>query len=355
MSDIPFRFPEIEVSGTAREMGRQLGEAARERIREFVSVALERVNLTVAITRDRAYQIARDSLVYANSYSAETVAELQGMGEASGVSVEDLMLLQVRNQFTVDSDAGCTAFAVAPSQDGVSSALLAQNWDNDPALDPYTVVLTRRPQGKPALINVTQVGLVAYIGLNEHGIGACLNTLPAPSRPTGVPHYFTLRGIFEASTLDGAIDAVRSAERAVPANILLSTPQGPADLEVTIDDVFVLREDQRGHLTHTNHCVHDDLVAINKQFDELIESGPRKARIDQQLLALQRPLTVQDAQELLADHEGFPRSICRHPNDHPEHGFWETVLSVVISPASHEMHIARGTPCCRPFETYRLT
>ena len=352
MPEVPFRFPEIEVSGSSREMGRQLGEAAREKIREFVLSALERVNLTIAITRDRAYQIARDSLVHAHSYSAEMVDELTGVAEAAGVSLEDLMLLQVRNQFTVESDAGCTSFAA--TQGKMSTPFVAQNWDNDPALDPYTVVLTRRPKGKPALINVTQVGLIAYIGLNEHGIGACLNTLPAPSRPTGVPHYFTLRGIFEASTLDGAIDAVRRAERAVPANILLTTPQGPADLEVTIDEVYVLREDQRGHVTHTNHCVHDELVTINEQFDELIESGPRKARIDQQLLALQRPVTVEDAQKLLADHEGFPRSICRHPNDHPQHGFWETVLSVVIAPASRTMHIARGTPCCRPFETYRL-
>ncbi|MBB77026.1 MAG: peptidase C45 [Planctomycetaceae bacterium] len=352
MSEVPIRFPEIEVNGSPREMGRQLGEAAREKICEFVSRALERVNLTISITRDRAYQIARDSLVHANSYSVAMVDELKGMAESAGVSLEDLMLLQVRNQFTVESDAGCTSFAA--TQGVVSPSLVAQNWDNDPALDPYTVVLTRRPKGKPALINVTQVGLIAYIGLNEHGIGACLNTLPAPSRPAGVPHYFTLRGIFESSTLDDAIHAVRRAERAVPANILLTTPQGPADLEVTIDEVYVLREDQRGHLTHTNHCVHDELVAINEQFDELIESGPRKTRIDQQLLALQRPLTVEDAQKLLADHEGFPRSICRHPNDHPQHGFWETVLSVVIAPESRTMHIARGTPCCRPFETYRL-
>ena len=352
MPEVPFRFPEIEVSGSPREMGCQLGEAAREKIREFVEIALERVNLTIAITRDRAYQIARDSLVHANAYSADMVAELTGMAEAAGVSLEDLMLLQVRNQFTVESDAGCTSFAA--TQGGGSPPLVAQNWDNDPALDPYTVVLTRRPKGKPALINVTQVGLIAYIGLNEHGIGACLNTLPAPSRPTGVPHYFTLRGIFETSTLDGAIEAVRRAERAVPANILLATPQGPADLEVTIDEVYVLREDQKGHLTHTNHCVHDELATINEQFDELIESGPRKARIDQQLHTLPRPLTVEDAQSLLADHEGFPRSICRHPNDHPQHGFWETVLSVVIAPASQAMYIARGTPCCRPFETYRL-
>lgn len=354
MSDVPLRFPEIEVSGSPRQMGQQIGEATRDQIREFVAVALERVNLTVAISKERADAIAHASLGYADSYSTEMVEELRGTAQAAGVSIEDLMLLQVRNQFSVQTDAGCTAFAVSASKDGSRPSLLAQNWDNDPALDPFTVVLTRRPQGKPALINVTQAGLIAYIGLNERGIGACLNTLPAPSRPIGVPHYFTLRGIYGASGLDDAIAAVQTAHRAVPANILLSTPQGPADLEVTIDEVHVLRDDDAGCLTHTNHCLHRDLISINEQFDELIESGPRKKRIDQQLNASQRSLNVQRAQELLSDHDGYPHSICRHANDHPQHGFWETVMSVVIAPASCEMHIARGNPCCRPFEVYCL-
>ena len=64
------------------------------------------------------------------------------------------------------------------------SAIVGQNWDNDPVLNDFTVVLTRRPAGKPALMNITQAGLIAYMGFNNAGIGLCLNTLPAPcSRP----------------------------------------------------------------------------------------------------------------------------------------------------------------------------
>src|SRR6185369_2131399 len=91
--------------------------------------------------------------------------------------------------------------------------------------------------------NVTQAGLIAYIGFSEAGIGACLNTLPAPSRELGVPHYFTLRGIYEARSRDEAAAAVRRAHRAIPANIMLITPQGPADFEITPDEVHVLTDD----------------------------------------------------------------------------------------------------------------
>ena len=40
--------------------------------------------------------------------------------------------------------------------------------------------------------------------------------------------YFTVRGIYESSSLEAAVAAVRRAERAIPANIILTTPQGPA-------------------------------------------------------------------------------------------------------------------------------
>ena len=103
------------------------------------------------------------------------------------------MLLQVRNQLQPDAEVACTAlsFAAVPSR----GAIVAQNWDNDPELDEFTVVLTRRPAGKPALTTCTQAGLIAYLGFNETGISACVNTLPAPIRGVGVLHYFTLRGI----------------------------------------------------------------------------------------------------------------------------------------------------------------
>lgn len=352
----PTRYREIEVAGTPREMGRQIGEAAHDEILGFSAVALERTNKTVSVTKERALAVASQCIEYASAYSPDMMEEVRGMSEGSGVSVEELMLLQVRNQFTgnEDPEAGCTSLSLAPTSTLSASTIVGQNWDNDPALDAFTVVLTRRPIGKPALMNVTQAGLIAYIGLNNAGIAACLNSLPAPSRPVGVPHYFTVRGIYETTSLEGAVEAVRRAHRAVPANIMLATPQGPADFEVTLDDVHVLRESDDRALTHTNHCLDRELEPINDEFPELIQSRPRLRRVNQLLGLNQRPPQLEEVKAVLSDHENAPRSICRHPNEDPVTGFWETVFSVIIEPDSGFMHISRGTPCDRPYETYRL-
>lgn len=347
------RYREIEVAGPPCALGRQIGEAAREEIRGFCEVALALINKSIRVSRKAADEVIAATLRSAESYSPDMVEELRGIAEGAGVPLADIMLLQIRNQLQPDADAGCTSLSLAGSGSR-SGGIVAQNWDNDPALQPFTLVLTRRPAGKPALMTVTQAGLIAYIGFNEAGIGVCLNTLPAPSRRLGVPHYFTVRGIYEADSLAGAVHAVERAERAIPANIMLTTPQGPADLEVTLDSVHVLRNGAEAGITHTNHCRHPNLQAIDQQFPELIQSHERQARIDELLDLPRRQPGVQEVMSLLRDHDGFPRSICRHANADPQTGGWETVFSVVIDTSARQMHISRGTPCDHPYETYAL-
>ena len=344
------RYRELEVTGTPQEMGRQLGEAARQQIQGFAEIALEQINRTATVTRAEAVDRCQQTLPFIRAYNPAHMEEIHGMAEGSGVSVLDLILLQIRNQFGA-SDSACTAFSIAAELTAGKGSIIAQNWDNDPDLDPFTLVLIRRPTGKPSHLNVTQAGLIGYIGFNDLGIGVCLNTLPAPSRALGVPHYSTVRAILESSSLEEAVRAVSQARRAIPANILLATPEGPADMEVTIDDVHVLQDEGRGILVHTNHCLHPELEHNNQKFPELIQSRPRKARAEE---LLRRAQAQNSLEQLLADHQEHPRSICRHTNDDPVHGFWKTVFSVIIEPDRRLLRLSRGNPCCHPFEAYHL-
>ncbi|MGE3781046.1 MAG: C45 family autoproteolytic acyltransferase/hydrolase [Pirellulaceae bacterium] len=353
------RYREVRVQGRPREMGRQIGEAAGEEVRHFCAIALDRVNRTTRVSRGTADRIVATALPMAEQYAPDMVEELRGIAEAAKVTLADIMLLQVRNQLQPDAE-GCTSLSLRGTALG-AGPLLAQNWDSDPALDACTIVLARYPEGKPAFLTVTQAGLIAYIGCSEAGIGICLNTLPAPMRTTGVPHYFTVRGIYESTSLDQAVAAVRRAERAIPANIMLATPQGPADLEVTLDDVHVLQplppdaSPPVHGIAHTNHCLHRELAAWNDQFPELIQSHDRQRRIHELLpLCGAEAPALEHVQSALRDHANYPRSICRHTNDDPLTGFWETVFSVVMQPEQRQMWVSRGTPCNHGYELYEL-
>ena len=65
-------------------------------------------------------------------------------------------------------------------------------------------------------------------------------------------------------------------------------------------------------------------------------------------------ITLEQVKAALSDHDNFPRSICRHPNDDPLHGFMTSVFSIIIDVDQKQMHVSRGNPCSRPYETYRL-
>ena len=106
------RYREIEVAGTPREMGRQIGEATGDAIRGFYETAIAHAGRTARLSRARMLEIATASIPYAADYSPEMVDELQGIAEASRLKLEDLMLLQIRNQLRPEGDAGCTSLSV---------------------------------------------------------------------------------------------------------------------------------------------------------------------------------------------------------------------------------------------------
>jgi isopenicillin-N N-acyltransferase-like protein len=348
----PHRYRHIEVSGNNFEMGQQIGDYLKEELQGFVATSWDRIAETLKLRRETILHVIHQSTQFVRNWAPDLLDELSGATQSSGLSFDDLMFLQIRNQLTADMDSGCTSFSLRNEQQQIS--LIGQNWDNDPALDPFTVVLTRRPCDKPAFMTVTQAGLIAYIGMSDAGMAACLNSLPAPARTVGVPHYFTLRRVFEGRTLDHAVNVIARATRAIPANIMLSTPDGPANLEVTIDAVNVLRPATDEVLLHTNHCLHPNLASINSKFPELIQSRPRLERMTELLQTGVSCVSVESLKTALQDHSGFPRSICRHANEDPGHGYWKTVFSVIMSVDAGEMYVARGNPCEASYEVYRL-
>ena len=352
------RFPVIEVAGNHREMGRQIGEATRDSIRELVEVVTDRINVGRAphqqISNEQALEVARTSIAYAADYAPELMTEVEGIAEGAGLNVEQVMLVNVRNQVPAAVDGACTGVVIEPGCAISGSGFAGQNWDNDPAMDPFSIVLIRRPLDEPAHMNFTQPGIIGYMGLNEAGLGVVMNTLPAPARGVGVPWYFLVRRMYLHASLDAVVDEVRRARRAIPANVALLTNDGAADLEVTVDDVHVLRANGRGVLVHTNHCVHPELEHINELFPQLIQSVPRMSRAESLLGDRGDPVGVEHVKSLLSDHVDYPTSICRHENDNPGDGHWTSVVSMIVEPSEGRMHLSRGNPCSNPYEVYSL-
>ncbi len=369
------RFPEFAVSGSPQQMGHAIGEQFRDTIHGMSEVLLERFNRSAAkpVTVEEADAVAAAAVPYAEAYLPDAVAELRATVEAARIPFERMMLINVRSLLSAPEEAapavadsatavpeGCTSVMVGAGASASGHGIAGQNWDNDPAMDPFSAVITRRPTGKPAFMTWCQPGVIAYIGLSDAGFGVCMNALNGPSRRSGVGWYFLVRSIYEARSLDSLVEKMKSARRAMTANAALVTPEGPADLEITLDSVQVLRAGDAETLVHTNHCVHESLVSYNDEHTESIygQSFERKERAEELLGEVSGSgdgrVSIDDVKSILSDRQGFPTSINRYPNDDPKTGWQRSVVSIVVEPDEGRMHVSRGNPGDNPYERYEM-
>jgi isopenicillin-N N-acyltransferase like protein len=351
------RFPEQTVSGSHAEMGRQIGEHFRGQIVDLSQLVLDRFNKgsDSPISWEQAETVARRSFSRVGEYFPDTLDELQGTADASGVPVERLMVLNARNMLG-DTTEGCTSIMVSAGSAESGKGFAGQNWDNDPAMAPFSAVITRQGTSKASFTSWLQPGVVAYMGFNSAGIGICMNALNGPSDTSGLPWYFFVRAILESNSIKEAVSAVELAPRALTANAAMITSQGPLNLEITPGSVESIQADSTGMLVHTNHCVHPLLVSNNDDFSDRIY-GQSFDRRDRGLAMLQERsnsgrVSLDDAKALLSDHDGFPTSICRHPNDHPITGWQTSVISIILEPEENRMHVSNGNPCENEYEIY---
>jgi isopenicillin-N N-acyltransferase-like protein len=351
------RFPELTVAGSPTEMGRQIGEHFRDHIADLSDLVLERFNKGAAqkVSWDQAEQVARRSFDRVAEFFPESLSELQGTSDASGVPIERLMVLNARNMLG-DTSEGCTSIMVSDEASETGKGFVGQNWDNDPAMAPLSAVITRKGTDRAAFTSWMQPGLVAYMGFSSSGIGICMNALNGPTDPNGLPWYFFVRAILESNTTAEALAAVQSAPRALTANAAMITNEGPLNLEIMPTTVESINSDSNGVLVHTNHCVHPSNTDLNDEFSDRIygQSFERRDRGTELLSAKlnEGRVSLDSAKALLSDHDGFPTSICRHPNDEPATGWQRSVISIILEPSEQRMHVTNGNPCENDYETY---
>jgi isopenicillin-N N-acyltransferase-like protein len=219
---------------------------------------------------------------------------------------------------------------------------------------PFSLVIKRRPTGKPANMTWGQAGLIAYMGLNDAGLGVAMNAIPGTMNVEGLPWYFTVRGVYEATDISGVNEAIDRMDRARPGNLGMITQEGAVDFEVMAGKHRMVRGDDDGLMVHTNHCLHPELAAVNENATLYGQTFERKARSHSILNSRSGKVGVDDVKAILSDHDNHPTSICRHPNDNPNAGSDRSVISMIAEPDAGRMHVTNGNPCENPYEVYEL-
>jgi len=351
--------PLVRVSGTHREMGRQIGEACTpqvlhslENARKLFEDAYEQLELTW----EGAKIQARKYMPFVQERYPQYVEEIMGMAEGAKVPFDDLAVLNAMEAVTSDALhlTRCTSMAVNGECTADGHVLGAHNEDWMPEDEDDVFIVHATPREEPPFLGMTYGGLLPNIGLNAFGIAQlCDSVYPNDSR-IGIPRTVVSRAVLAARTPGEAINQMLAPRRAAGYNHLLLHESGELyNVEVSARR-FSIRYGEDGYVVHTNNYLSDSMLVVEDEPEELVSSRVRYFRA-LGLLRRTQPHSIKSLQAIQRDHVNYPNSICNHSIDFPNVLDREkTINALVFDLTTREVHIAWGNPCENPYHTYHL-
>jgi isopenicillin-N N-acyltransferase-like protein len=351
--------PLVRVSGTHREMGRQIGEACRKQVQHSIEngrVLLADAYHQLELTWEGAQIQSHKYIPFAQERYPQYVEEMMGMAEGANVSFEDLSVMNAMEAVTMDALhlTRCTSMAVNDDITADGHVLMAHNEDWVPEDEDDVFIVHATPKSEPPYLGMTYGGLLPNIGFNAYGIAQmCDSVYPNDSR-IGTPRVVVSRAVLASRTPGEAIRHTLAPQRAAGYNHLLVHESGELySVEVSARK-FAIIYGKDGYLVHTNHYNAPNMLSVEREPEDLVSSRIRYFRA-RRLVKREQAHTIKTLQAIQRDHVNFSNSICNHsinatdPLDREK-----TVNAMVIDLTAREMHIAWGNPCENPYHTYHL-
>src|SRR5262245_14244385 len=156
--------PLVEVSGTHREMGRQIGEAMRTQVQHSIAnahVLIEQSYSTLGLTWEGAQIQSHKYLPFAEERYPHYVDEMRGIAEGANLAFDDVVVLNVMEAVTMDALhlTRCTSFAVNERLTADGHVLAAHNEDWVPEDENDVYVKSARQNDENQFIAMTHAVL----------------------------------------------------------------------------------------------------------------------------------------------------------------------------------------------------
>jgi len=357
------RIPLLAVSGSHREVGRQVGTATADVLRKAVA-------FDAALPAGRSRE---DQLVLAARYRDATlvatpwlVDELDGAAEGAGVDPLALFAASIEEIWTVrpsmatagsEVDGRCSDLVAVPPATPDGHVWVAHTNDLSPASEAALVAVEWRVPGEPVVFSLG-IGPWISVGWNSAGLSLTGNELSPNDERVGVPRLLMVRQQLTARDLDEAVSMALRPDRASSYNTVFAHRDGRVvNVEGSATDAEVSVPTAAGTLAHTNHYVCDRMLGYEGDPAYALRSGVRLARalelLDGPAGAGPGPGSLGPEQLLaaLADHATSP-SICRHDDGA---GSSVTVFWCLADVTAGEIRYGPGPRCRGDEARYRFS
>ncbi len=350
----------LRVSGSHREVGRQVGAATAEVLRREVDF-----DGRLPAGRSRGDQLAlaaryREATRQAIPWIVEEID-----GAAEGAEVDPLALFagaveeiwgahlphDIRGGDSRRTQGRCSDLVAVPPLTRDGHVWVGHNNDLRPTTEADVIAIEWRVPGEPVVLSLG-IGPWISVGWNDAGLSLTGNELTPNDEQVGVPRLLMVREQLTATSLEQATELALRPDRASSYNTVYGFSDGRAlDIEGSATDAEITLPDEHGALAHTNHYVCDRMLPFEGDPAYAVLSGVRYARA-RELLAGAPSASVDGdwMRAALSDHATEP-SICRHD---PAGDGSKTVFWCVTDVTAGEVTFGRGNPCHSTAQTYRF-
>jgi len=193
-------------------------------------------------------------------HAPDLLEEIEGVAEGAGRSPDEIYALQLLDEewaYRARRAAGrtppkCSSLAIAPEG---GPTWIGQNMDLGSYTDGHQAMLRIGRDGdKPAALVFTTAGMIGLMGVNDAGVGVCVNSLPQlPNAAEGVPVAFVLRRLLQTRSLDEASRLVLDLPHATNQHYVIAAPGGVRSFEVSAAGVVEHHPPDPRRVFHTNH------------------------------------------------------------------------------------------------------
>jgi isopenicillin-N N-acyltransferase-like protein len=364
-------FVHIQARGSYRELGRAVGEGARDAI--HASVAFFREHF-FAMTQGRLgfAEAERLALAYAEEarrWTPRHFEELEGVAEGAGLPLSQLLVPNCSEEFTA-SDSGedgrralapggvrggdlCTAVAVTAG----GRHVIGHNMDWYVVDAPNNVLFDLTVPDGTRLMGIAGAPYLLMLGMSSHGVGNVSNSVHSNDNRVGVPNVFVRRASLEARSLEAAREHGLLEARARGTNHFLADTGGRLwDIETSATASAFTDHSAVGFMAHTNHYVNAEMAPFRAATSE--ESSIRLATAEGILAAgiARGDDPVELVARALRCHEPGPeQAICGHPDESEplaEQGM--TVGSMICDLDERRLYVCAGPPCENPYQMYQM-
>jgi isopenicillin-N N-acyltransferase-like protein len=340
-------LPMIEARGSHREVGQQIGQACQAQIRGVLTSL--HMELPDGVTWPEMLEQSQRYLEFSQEIYPQYVEELEGVAEGAEVPFDEVFLSMCEELWESAAwQRGCTDMAARGRATLDGSTLVAHTNDLLPQAEEKLVLLKIQAGDEPEFLGISPGGIAISAGFNAAGISLTGNQLDNNDIRPGVPRLLVVRAILAARYLSEAMDHCLLPQRASSYNNVLADTNGEVySMEGSATDCEPLYI-ENDILAHTNHYISPAMRRFEADHNSLSNSALRYNRATRLLRENYGQLTPELFQKLLADHAGYPTSICKHGTE------TVTVFSIIIQLEQLRAWIGRGRACETEYVAYQL-